>query len=102
MLCFQAESVPVLIHLSAFTYIAAIQKIAGIELHARFRSQDFHNTPRFRFVYARGGNRAIWIQVIFSVCVVRKTIFDLSLDHETRPSLLLKNAWATEIGLDHG
>src|SRR5947207_3503667 len=39
---------------ASLSYDAAVEKIAGIELHARLRRRDFHDAAALRFMDGRG------------------------------------------------
>ena len=82
MLRLEAETIPPLIDLAPFALDAAVEKVAGVELHARLRRVDFEDPPAHRLIDSgRQRGRAAAVQhKIVVVALAQEQLFILLLD----------------------
>ena len=77
MLRLQAKTVTLLVHLPAFAGDGAIEKIAAVELDARFAGVDLHHSPAGRFIHARGQNGTRTGPIEYPIVVVTPAQLEL-------------------------
>src|SRR4051794_2504913 len=77
MLGLQAEAVPVLVHLAAFSVIGAVKEITGVKLNSRLVRRNFQHAPGGRLHNSRCQRQLSTAPVQDEVMIVATSIFQL-------------------------